>query len=165
MVDLLNYNIWTKLLHPLYYHTLKDCFLTEPSRLRYIFKSRKDSMHTLYFQETPALPRKQLFVANDNHVMFWLCVKGSPTPNALHKKFCNDVYGSVWTCVQRFVYRTAFWNDCTSENSSFFVWRMQIFTDKTATYLHSNSIVSPSVHVALLQFKEVFHQSLFDDGY
>lgn len=48
-----------------------------------------------YHRKTKELLRKQLFLARDHQVVLQPSVEVLHTPQALHTKCCNDLYGSV----------------------------------------------------------------------
>lgn len=120
--------------------------------------------HLFSYEDTKEVLRTQIFLARDHQVELRTCVEGWHTSHALHTDFCNDVYGSVRHYAQRSTVCTAFWNDCTNDNSPPSPEWFQS-AEETTTTLKSNAIVAFSVHVVVLDFITGFSRLLIDKRY
>ena len=57
------------------------------------------------------------------------------------------------------------WNQSRSTTPNSFIWMLQIYTDKTATTLKSQSLVGYPIHVTFLNVTIQFRRFLIDHGY
>lgn len=122
----------------------------------------------LYRKDVIDVLRSQVKVANDTEVMFRPCFNEQNrdfVSHPLHSEFFAELYMSIRSHIMGSANSKIQWNQSRDSMPKSFIGMLQIYTDKTATTLKSQSLVGYPIHVTFLNVSVQLRRFLIDHGY
>ena len=122
----------------------------------------------LYKKNVIEVLRTQLKISGDKDITFRPCfneMNRDFVSHPLQSEFFATLYKSVRTEIMSSEEASIEWNQSRSTTPNSFIGMLQIYTDKTATTLKSQSLVGYPIHVTFLNVTIQFRRFLIDHGY